>query len=502
MDMSSVQLAPKAGPFAGLLLKLVGAPEETLRRCPKQDSGYALMLAALMVAAGGYQTAIFSMVGSVVFTPGQLRIETVAVALALAMFVVAIDSVLFMRSGWFIAGESQIRRGGLDISGGRATQARGALSLAIRLALSMSLAAITGVAFSALIFRADIVAQEKQLYLERNSHVLADASSLVDAEIKRATESVATENEQVAALAKQVSVVRKNVIDPGSGDPQIQQSQDELKQLLAEKAKADDEVQAAESFASHELGGIKGPGNSGIAGDGPRHKAAQEEVANAKRHAQEVASALDAARARLDALRKQLASANDATKERSDNQLPGFESALTAESAKLSDLKEQLADLTKGRDDAIRNAVENAPDYVGLDNGFLAQITALEHLAQQDSKIAWFILLIEVTSAGFELAAVLAKTLSYVPTTLAAVLASEAYMSDVRIVDGMTAELNGGSKQRNTAEAEVAPGHAPVNDNSVGLDPMFVPAPFGGPDDPPPPPKRRRGRPRKSPVVN
>jgi hypothetical protein len=502
MDWSSIPRAPRIGAFKRLLLNFPGVPEEPLRRCPKQDSDFALMLAALMVGTAGYQTAIFSMVGSVVFTPGQLRVETVAVALGLAMFVMAIDGVLFMRSGWFIAGESQIRRGGLDISGGWAARVKAALSLAIRLALSMSLAAITGVAFSALIFRADIVAQEKQLYLDRNSHVIADATSLADAEIKRATDAMTAQDARVASLSSQLNAVRQNEIDPSASDPQIQQSQDELKQLLAEQAKADDEVQAAESFASHELGGIKTPGNSGIAGDGPRHKAAQEEVANAKRHAQEIASALDVARARLDALRKQLASAGEATQHRSDDQLPAFESALATETAKLSSLKDELTSLTHGREDAIRNAVENAPDYVDVDDGFLAQVTALEHLAQQDPKIAWLILLIELTSAGFELAAVLAKTLSYVPTTLAAVLASEAYMSDVRIVDSMMTELNG-DPPKPAGSPHILPRDPPANDNATGASTIFAPAPFSGSGDhPPQPPKRRRGRPRKAPVFN
>jgi hypothetical protein len=354
---------------------------------------------------------------------------------------------------------------------------------------------------SLIVFASDITARTESNYLQANAHLIADATALVDGGIQRATEAVTTESARVAALAGQVGALRQDQVDPSANDPQIQQAQQELTQLLARQAKADDEVQAAETFASSELGGIKGPGNSGIAGDGPRHKAAQEEVANAKRHAQEIAIALDAARARIDALRKQFTSANDATRQRSDDQLPGFETALAAENAKLSTMKDELANLTQGRDDAIRKAVENAPDHVGRDDGLLAQLMALEHIAQSDPKIAAVIVLIDVTSFGFELAAVLAKVTSFVPTTYAALLARDAYMRVVRIVDDMAVELNGGAG-KGGAEAEILPRGAPVNDNRQGVGPVFAPAPFGSPDNPPQPPKRPRGRPRKSSSLN
>jgi hypothetical protein len=77
-------------------------------------------------------------------------------------------------------------------------------------------------------------------------------------------------------------------------------------------------------------------------------------------------------------------------------------------------------------------------------------------------------------------------------------LARDAYMGAVRIVDGMVKELH-----PEPAMEVQAPGivmsPAPANDNQPTNGEAVGQNPFSGFDDPPPsPPKRPRGRPRKS----
>jgi hypothetical protein len=69
---------------------------------------------------------------------------------------------------------------------------------------------------------------------------------------------VRTQSERVAKLSAQVASLRQQEIDPSASDPQIQPAQQEVEQLLAQKAKADEDIRNAEIFASNELGGIKG----------------------------------------------------------------------------------------------------------------------------------------------------------------------------------------------------------------------------------------------------
>jgi hypothetical protein len=363
-------------------------------------------------------------------------------------------------------------------------------------------AQLTAIFVALIIFAADIDARIHATYEAANARVLADVTAIVDADIQRASVAVKTQAARVDSLSAQITTLRQHDIDPTSSDPQIQQAQREIDQLIAQQRDAESAVVSASDFASLEKGGVKAaPGNSGIAGSGPRYKAAMEVVENTKRHAQDIAAALDAARARLDSLHKELASSSVSEQQRSHGELPGYEATLTSEEAKLADLKEQLDALIKGRPDAIRKGVESAPDYVPLNNGFLGQLVALEHIADEDAKIATVILLIDVVSFGLELAAVLAKVSSYVPMKYSALLAANSYAAVVRIVDDLMAELNRAPATGN--EIEFPPPPPPANDNQRNGGSSSGSDPFSDLDNPPPQPaKRPRGRPRKHPIHN
>jgi hypothetical protein len=150
----------------------------------------------------------------------------------------------------------------------------------------------------------------------------------------------------------------------------------------------------------------------------------------------------------------------DTIRRQSHDQLPTFETSLDAEGVKLMRLKEELTDLTNGRENAIRVAVENSPSHVAADNGFLAQIRVLEQITQEDTKIAVVVVLIDVVSFGLELAAVLAKVTSSFPTAYGALLARDAYMRAVRIVDEMMAELREIDSQEHQ-QPEILPPESP-----------------------------------------
>jgi hypothetical protein len=520
MNAPFPQVQNSTGPFARLLHFFGGIDRETLRDCPGHDHNVAASIGALQGAVLLYMTALFSTIADLLFSVlGQPRPELVAVGFFLAAFVALIDRV-FIMSAWHLAGIDGVKRGGLDISGGPAAQTKARVFLAIRVILSIGLAQLTACFLSLLVFQKDIERRIDDGNLHANASVISDATKQVDDGIQRATDTLHAQQTRVANLANQVNALRQNQIDPSANDLQLQQAQQELAQLVDRQAKAAEDVRAAETFASNERGGIKGNGNSGVAGEGPRHRAAVEQLANAQTHAREVASALDAARGRLDELRKRLTSAEDLKRQRAHDQLPEYERALSEESGKLDQLKAELAAATHDREGAIRNTVENAPGHVHRDDGFLARIRMLEQIAAEDSKIAFVIVLFEITAFGFEISAILGKA-SYIPTSYASFLASKAYMAEVRIVDGMMEELNAPKSPvvPPIQEASVSPPiqdeppppppppssppsappscRVPANDNHPDFRPARAAATFDG-FDPPPPPKRPRGRPRKS----
>jgi hypothetical protein len=499
MDMfNTPHPPPKASRLDRFLLAIAGCDEDVLCKCPLRDWSAVRACAWIMICVWIYQASLLSLAGHQLFAaPGQFHPEIALGSIFLATFILCIDSFVIMRSGWHLSGIQELKRGGLDISGGLVARLKAGLFLLVRIVLlAGGMAQLTAIFVAMLIFASDINAPIQKSYLEANKHLIAPASSLVDAEIRRTTDAVKAQSESVNALALQVQELRQNQIDPSANNPQIRDAQQEVAQLVAQKAKGDEDVRTAETYAANEFGGIKGaPGNSGRPGYGLRYAAAMEQVKNAKAHAGDIANQLNAARTRLNALRQQHPAGNETVK-RSSEQLPAFAEALNAENAKLTDLKGQLTALTANRASAIRKAVENAPDYVHADDGFLARLRVLQHLGQEDSMTKAWILLIDAVSFGFELAAVLAKVTSYVPTTYAALLARDAYMHAVRIVDAMNVELRAVDSQEHN-QPETSPREKPRDDGDGVASSTSAPA--GSNDPAAQPPKRGRGRPRKHP---
>jgi hypothetical protein len=492
----------KFGLFTKFIFWITGVDEETMLKCPKHDVDNVCALGGLLIASFLWQTTLLSVIGDRLFSaPGEIRPVLLFGAVGIALFVLLIDSYIFYRSGFEISGIEELRRGGLEVGGGHGPASKFGY-LAARIVLSVGFAQLTAIFVALIIFGADIKSRILATYESANARVLHEVTAIIDADIQRANAAVKTQGARVDSLSAQITTLRQHDIDPTSGAPQIQQAQEEINQLIQEKTKADDAVIAAQNFATMELGGVKvAPGNSGIAGNGPRYKAATEAVENAKRHANEVGTSIDAARARLDSLHKELASSTVADQQRSHGELPGYEATLTSEEVKMANLKEQLDGLIKERPDAIRKGVESAPDYVPMNNGFLAQLIALEHIADEDHKIATVILLIDVCSFGLELAAVLAKVSSYVPMKYSALLAANSYAAVVRIVDELMAELN----KAHAVEKEITfpPPPQPANDNERNGGSSSGSDPFSDLDGPEPqPPTRPRGRPRKHPIHN
>jgi Domain of unknown function (DUF4407) len=485
-----------AGPFTKFILKITGVDEETLRQCPPQDWDNVRAIGEIMICTWLYQCALFYIIGDRLFAEaGQIRPDVALAAMFIATFIMAIDSYMIMRSGWHLSGIEELKRGGLDVAGGTLARAKAAVFLAIRIALSIGLAQLTAIFVALLIFGADIDARLLDKYREANAPLIATATTLVDGAIGRATAAAAAQSDHVASLTAQATTVRQNEIE----SPQVQEAQREVARLIEENAKAEQDVKTAETFATNEMAGIKGANsNSGTAGRGPRYRAAMDQLAGAQTRAQKAARELNAARERLDNVRANTP-ANDTSRQRSHDQLIELEQTLAAEKAQLAVLKDDLAKLTSGREAAIRRSIEEAPGHVALEKGFLQQLIVLGQIADESRRIALVILLIDLVSFGFELAAVLAKVTSYVPTTYAVLLARDAYMRAVRVVDDMVAELKTRETDLPISPDIIPPGHPLDIGETIDVTPAA--APDAGTINPEPQPvRRKRGRPRKNPL--
>jgi hypothetical protein len=485
---------PTFGPWAKLLLKIGGIDKDVLYQCPQRDWNAIKAAAEIFVCTFLYQAVLWVGVGHLLFAaPGQIRPDIIIVGLFLATFVLLIDSWMFMHSAWEHAGLHELRRGGIDCGGGTLARVKGAAFLAVRIVLAVGNAQLTAVFFGLLIFASDIDTRLHNDYLKANSHLLMQATPVVNDGITRATDALNKQAAVVEKLSNQVGTLQQGLVNPATLDPEYQQAQRELQQLLDEKTKADQKLESSQTFAANEYGGIRGnAGNSGRPGRGLRYQAAMEQVENDRAHVIEVNRNVDAARARIDSIRQRAPEANQAAMQHSRDQLPEFEKELKEEAGKRAALKKELDDLIAGRETAIRRAIESAPDHVPFNGGFLARIMALEHIAAEDSKLFLIIALLDVCSFGFELAGVLSKVTAYVPTKYSMIIARDSYMQAVRMADEIMTELKTFGIQN-----EEAPGVQP-SDDPFTHDNSAPGAKANGAS--PQPVKRGRGRPRKNPL--
>ena len=473
--------------------RLTGVDNDTMRQCPQHDADNVRALGELLIASFIWQSLLLTLIGERLFAePGQFRPDILAGATGIALFVMLIDSYIFYRSGFELAGIEELRRASLDVGG--PGPAKKIAYLIARIFLSIGFSQLTAIFTALLIFGADIDARLLSTYQTANARSLAAVAELADADIQRTTSAVKTQGGRIDAVSSQVTTLRQHDIEPTANEPRLQQAQQEVSEAIA-----------AETFASMEKGGVTVDGrSSGVAGIGPRYKAALETAETAKRHAQEASSSLDDARARLDKMRNESASAASTQQERSHSELPTYEQSLATEEGKLAKLKDQLSTLVKDRPETIRRGVEAAADFVPLNRGFLAQLVALDEIATENRKIGTVILLIDLVSFGLELAAVLAKVSSYVPMKYSALLAANSYAAAVRIADELVARLGGNTKD--DVPSSSAPPVPPANDNdnesessseasSVSDEPDTL---TDQDESPPALPKRGRGRPRKS----
>jgi Domain of unknown function (DUF4407) len=496
----------RPGPVTRFLFWVAGADEETMSECPAHDASTIKAIAVLFLGVFVLQSTELSVIAhELLATDREVHPELIAGSVLIATLILLIDSYAFCRAGFPADGLKWLKRGGLDLTGGPAAKIGASLFTTLRLVLAFGFAQLAAIFLSLILFQRDISAEIDHSYQQQNAALIATTTSQFDADFTRAGDAVNAASLHTAALQKQMLAARDGMLNPTSSDAAVQAAQQEVAQLLTEKTRRDEELVAAEAHASNELAGIKGDaGNSGRAGPGPVRTAALERVKNATANADTAAQALAAARARLDELRKQVASTAGDRGHQAQSALPALEKEQEAAEAELATLRDHLSEMTRNRDEIIRRNVENAPDSVGRATGFLAQLRALRKLAE-DPEMAAVILLIDLTSFGLEMAAIFAKVTCSVPTTYAALLARNAYMRVIEIVDEMDAPLR---RKPSEPEGETArqeptfPGSEnksqPPADRTVEEElPFSFTSAANGAGVGPMETKRPRGRPRK-----
>jgi Domain of unknown function (DUF4407) len=492
MQIPQVQ-APPLGAVGRLLVRIAGGDPATLALCPERDRDILKQDAVLLIAVCLYQGLIYSSVLERTMSPsGKIRPELITLGIGLATMVLIMDVVMVMTPSWISAGEEALRRGGLSLEISWAKRVERWFFLGMRFSITIISAQLTGMLTGTLIFAADIQNLAHRDFLAANQSIIASATAKIDGEIARTTSALKAETEHAASLTAQIDTVRARVIDPSAADPRVRQALGDVGRLEAQKAKASAARAQAEAFASDELAGLKtNPGNSGQQGNGPVRAAALERVRHAVDDERRLDDELAAARQRLDALQRESARNSDAARHQADGQLPQFQNALATEQDEINKLQTRLAELTAGRDEAIQNLVTNDPNFRPEDHGFVAQLRAMQRITDGDPIALTLVLLIGAFAFFLEAAVICAKTFARVPTTYAALIARNCFLSDVAVAEEALEELcvRGAREDLNNPFSPFKPKEPRDPVIQAGLRPGNGETPI----------RRKRGRPPKSP---
>jgi Domain of unknown function (DUF4407) len=472
------------------LVSLVGADKEILvNECPKRDvavlahQGLTLMGGIIYVAA-----SITLMAHKMLVPAGQFDLKITIAAVATGLLIGCLDALIFFRGTFFESGKSQIASdGGMKFPNAPNGLVKQLAKLALRLALSVPLSVLCGISLSLFVFQADVYDENWAAHLQRNQAITDQATQTSDAAIAHATKAVQLKETEIDSLSAQITALRSNTIGGASTGDDTQHDQGEIDALLKRKAAADDSVRSSETIQARE--GFKGVSTA-------RYRAGAEEVINAKIHARQIADELKAARIRYEQSRQTRDAQRAAQRSRSDRQIPAFEQKLDRANAELDGLQGKLKTLTAGRNDFIRTAVESSPTHIPFNNGFLAQISALDDIAARNRRVWWVTLLLECAAVSLELGAVFSKFLVTIPTDYAKIFAKRAIVRAIEIADEIEARNNKTVPSENSKDPEPPP-PPPANDNEPGGEDegggqLALEALTSSPS-----PKRGRGRPRK-----
>lgn len=497
-------LGPERAPTTPLstldrfLAMLVGADPDMLRECPGEDMRNVRTLAPLPLLVWIFQTWMWSYAAHMVLAePGAFHLAYVAFAALLATIVLLLDVYLIFRSGWFRHGEAELRRGGMDVSGGRLARFKHMAFMLVRLLIAAGFAQLTALLLSLILFAPDIAGDLEQRFRQHNAELFAAAATRVEREIAGTEAALDTANNRIEAMTVEMTRLRQVMLEPIIDEPRLPPALERVARLEAVKSEADGELAEAELFAADELGGIRrAPGNTGIPGVGPVRAAAEERVTSTRRRAQNAAQELAAARAELREIEESVASAAAQKQEHARLRLQETSEEEQAERTRHGELSALYRGLVDNREARIRDVVLRDARHAPEEKGFLANVQALGRIAQ-DPISASVILLFEAVGFAVEFAAVLGKLLVYAPTYYERRLAREHYLdahAHAQAIDRILRESENGSDPAegsglvptDLAQAPASPG------NGAG-----VPAPSAESTSASEPPRRKRGRPPK-----
>lgn len=440
-----------------LVIRIGAGDEDILRTCPLRDVHNVMTIGWLLIIVWVWQSVLFTMVGHMMLAqPGEWRLEVVSGAILIATVVMLVDSYVIVRSSWHLQGLSELKRGGLDFPSPIAARIKNGMFIAVRLLLSTVLATLTALFLSILLFEKDLTGDLEQRFQKANAALLGRITGQVDGAMVKLKGEHEDILKRLSLLADEEKLVRAAVIDPVGDSTEFKAALERMAALNDAKTEAQRELTAAEKLAADELGGARRPDTSGIAGYGPRRRAADEKIASAKRKLESATQDIEAAQKQIETLREALKDVGGSKRAAAEAKLPEIAIQRREKEQRLAIVEAELKKREHDRDRVVRTAFENDPGYHPREEGFLARLQALERISHQ-FHVKFVVIIFHIGLFGIELAAVLAKIATFIPTSYTTILAWNDVVVPMKWVKRLKEEvdrLHDGEEEDEASEGE------------------------------------------------
>lgn len=395
---------------------LTGVDPELLMQGPPRDRAAVVTIGLIMLGVCAWQGTAFAFTAHMFLAaPGEVRPELLAVAALFAVLIMLMDGFMVIKSSWWFTGIEQLKRAGMELPGYTAAKIKNGVLTVVRIALALVPAEMITVGVALFIFQVELIQVLNAEAVQRNAVVIRQITERDDADTGRMTERLAALQTARTQAAANAEALRGDALRVEAADPELAAGTARVTALEAAKLEAERRLAALPPATSR--------------GDATRRAIAQRLLAARRADLERTLREQEALRQRVDASRQDRGATvatrlKEATEAEADYQ------------TRVTVLAEEVAQRATGRAERIRTAVERDAAYVPPERGILARMRVLAKLTDDGWNFT-LLLLLHAFFLGIELAAVLSKVLSAVPSSYAVRLAGDEYATEYETVDGV-----------------------------------------------------------------
>lgn len=481
--------------FTRFQMRLVGVDAKEIAGSPQRDIDMVTTLFWVMAGVWLWQSIVFALtLHMVLAAQGELRPVLVGVALLLATIILLYDSYGIMMPSWTAHGLEELRRGGIDLQVPLLQRIANASWLTLRLMAAVVTSIMITLFCSLQVFERDITEESLRFARAENKELAVTAEGRFNRLLTDLDEDRARLAQNRDGLMAEEAQLRHRLEGGGDdSDPTLRPLADALARLAAEKTEAENALRQAEERAANELGGARTSETTGIPGNGPRAQAARQRIQAARRALEAKAQEVDEARARLAATRDQRR--GDIAQQATDAQarLAALQVPKEEFEAKLKANTEERARLIADHGKTITAEVSLDPMRATATSGFLGKVKALWRISA-DPVIGFVTVLFDIFFFSIEMAAIVSKLATFVPSTYATRLARTEHFRAALEAQMLARDLHGLSEEYEATaspdELDIAPPPAhdatPITPETPKTEPQgpVAPAP-PAPETPP-----------------